>query len=591
MELTPAQLKALQQQALAEKERRNRAGDWGGAVRAHEHYRDRPVEWIVDHLDIAEHTIRWSQNPEYQQCYCPRCERLGNAGQPHLWDGDVDPLDKALTLIFQGKWVATPSGTGLGKTFVLGAACTLAFLATHERSVVFSLAPKHDLLLKNLWKGIGQMLPKFKKHFPLAQLLTGELRMLDGEGEKEVWTATAFGAGQGADEQLAAALKGVHHPSMLWIMEEGQGLSSAKVETIVKTSSGEFNSIVMLGNPKDQHDQLAAFGRRPRVTEIRISAYDFPNFVCGRDVIPGGRSRQSVLDDLEEDGFDESRPRFMSQVRGIAPAQSEDALIRQDWINASVQRGRTDLSLRDGLPALGIDVADSPTGDKSAFSRWQGAYCSEVISFRADDAGEVGRIAYREIMNPANPISPRHVGVDAVGVGASCVNELKRLGLRVKRLHGSAKAGPRVDTEARDDDGLPVPVVGAELYGDLRSAVYWTLREDIRLCRIGIPDDAALHEELTAMEYDPTPKIRVLKKDEIKAKIGRSPDKADALAYGNYVRHRAPARGRPDEQPEPELDSHPDVDTRLEQLLAFRAKRDAERQKRSQRLLRTLRRA
>lgn len=568
--------KAMLQKIDAEYEARQRAGVWSGGVKAHVEYADRPVDWIRDKLGIPEHTIRWTLNPEYHECYCPRCEKAGNAGRPHLWDGEPDPLPHALDLIFQGKWVVLPAGTGTSKTYVLGAAGALAFLAIHERSIVCSIAPKQELLLKNLWKNIGEMWPRFKQYFPHAQLLTGTLRMLDGEGEKEIWTASAFGAGEGADEDLAAALKGFHHPKMLWILEETQGLSPAKVETIAKTATSEFNPILALGNPKDQHDQLAAFGKRNRVTEIRISALDYPNVVCGREIIPGARSRQSVIDDLEEEGGDETRPRYLSQVRGIAPAQSEDALIRQDWIDACVKRGKEDLSLRDGPPALGIDVADSPTGDKSAFSRWQGALCTGVDSFRADDAGEVGRIAYNEII--AGSISPKHVGVDAVGVGASCVNELKRLGLRIRRIMGSARAIPTVDFEADTQKAL----VGAELYANQRSAVYWTLREDIRLCRIGLPDDPILHEELTAMEYDPTPKIKVLEKDDIKSKIRRSPDKADALAYGNYVRQRRPMK---EQAEEPKLENTRDRDMGLERKLMEHQKRQTREQKKMGRML------
>lgn len=581
--------------AAAEVERRKRAGIWSGSVRAHSEYAGNPVGWMVDKLGIPENTIRWSLNPEYQCCYCPHCVEIGNAGQPHIWDGNVDPLVHALELVHQGKWAACPSGTGLSKTYILGAANALAFLAIHERAIVCSLAPKFDLLLKNMWKGIGEMWPRFKAHFPNAALLTGTLRMLDGEGEKEIWTASAFGAGEGADEDLAAALKGFHHPKMLWIIEEGQGISPAKVETIVKTATAEFNPIVMLGNPKDRHDQLAAFGRRPRVTEIRLSALDYPNYVCGREVVPGARSRQSVLDDLAEEEGDATRPKYLSQVRGLAPSQSRDSLIRWEWLEKAAERSK-DPAFCVGPLALGVDPSDSPDGDNSAISRWQGACCTDVEVFKPQDAGAVGRKVYAEIMSEFAPINPRYVGIDSVGVGASTVNELKRLGVTIRRLHGGARVAGGVDVAeqwsatTKDEDGKERPagavVVEAETYKNLRAAVFWRLREDLRLGRIALPNDPKLFEELTAIQYDPNAdKITIQEKKEIRVNLGRSPDRADAVAYGNYVRPRAPVRLV---RTTATAETSHSRDTRLEEYIAERTKRQSREQRHFERALKRL---
>ena len=72
--------------------------------------------------------------------------------------------------------------------------------------------------------------------------------------------------------------------------------------------------------------------------------------------------------------------------------------------------------------------------------------------------------------------------------------------------------------------------------------MYWQLREDFRLGVIDVPEDDALWRELTLMTY----KVRggktiVESKDELKKRLGRSPDAADAVVYGNWVRPRASA--------------------------------------------------
>lgn len=595
IQIPPAAQRELQLRAQAIILDRQRKGEWSGSVRAHEEYRHDPVGWLRDKLGMPESHIRWSQNPGYEKCYCLRCKEHGNEGKPHLWDGDVDPLAKALELIFAGKSVAVSSGTTTGKTYTLGAGGTLAFLGIIPNSVVFSIAPKQELLLKNMWKGVGELWPRFRQHFPRAQLLTGNLRMLDGEGQQELWTATAFGAGVGANEELAQRLKGFHHPAMLWIIEEMPGVVQPMIETIVKTATSEFNPILGLGNPEHQHDPLAQFGKREWVTPIRISGLDFPNVVLDREVIPGGRSRMSVLRDLADADNDPTHPYYLAQVRGIAPAQSKHALISWDWLEHAAKL-YDDEKLRDGPLALGVDVADSPTGDKSAISRWQGAVCTEVESFSAEDASVVGRLVFQEIMNPNAMVDPKCVGIDSVGVGASAVNELKRLGVRVRLISGAQKVRAGVDVEGMwsetqtDDDGTIRPagavVVEAESYANTRSAVYWRLREDLRLRRIGLPRDPKLWEELTAIEYSKvTGRITVEPKEKIKERIQRSPDKADAVAYGNYVRRRRPVHTRVAQE---SLENTRNVDRGLERMIARREKQAKAEARQQQRALRRM---
>ena len=165
-------------------------------------------------------------------------------------------------------------------------------------------------------------------------------------------------------------------------------------------------------------------------------------------------------------------------------------------------------------------------------------------------------MVYNEAMSIDDPVSPRHIGIDSVGIGASTVNELKRLGLKIRRISGGARAVGGIDVEGhwqettKNEDGAVRPagprVAEAERYADQRAQVFWRLREDLRLSRIGLPNDRRLFEQLTAIEYEsPGGRITIEKKEKIKRKLGgKSPDKADAVAYGNFVRERRPPRAQ-----------------------------------------------
>jgi hypothetical protein len=113
------------------------------------------------------------------------------------------------------------------------------------------------------------------------------------------------------------------------------------------------------------------------------------------------------------------------------------------------------------------------------------------------------------------------VGVDAVGVGAGVVDQLPDQVVPVKA--GSSPAEYR-DRNTEYD------------FYNLRSQLWWTLREALKDYRLALPDPPSdLVEDLCAPRYDFRGKgleVRVEPKDQIKKRIGRSPDFGDALGIG-----------------------------------------------------------
>lgn len=70
--------------------------------------------------------------------------------------------------------------------------------------------------------------------------------------------------------------------------------------------------------------------------------------------------------------------------------------------------------------------------------------------------------------------------------------------------------------------------------------MWWQLRLDLQHGLIALPDDEELIADLVTPTWEPRGgKIVVESKETIKGRLGRSPDKGDACAYGNYVRQHA----------------------------------------------------
>jgi hypothetical protein len=68
--------------------------------------------------------------------------------------------------------------------------------------------------------------------------------------------------------------------------------------------------------------------------------------------------------------------------------------------------------------------------------------------------------------------------------------------------------------------------------------MWWGLREALQASDLSLPDDRKLAADLTNVKfsYDSRGRIKLEAKDEIKKRIGRSPDRGDALAIANWAR-------------------------------------------------------
>lgn len=495
-------------------------------------YQRDPCGFLIDVLGVERASLYWSESPEYET---------------HTWDGTADPLVVALECLARNEWVGVSSGTAVGKTFLM--ACALLWkLACFADSVVVTVAVTEKQMGKGIWREIGRLFPSFQRRFPKAELTTLRLRMDPMRGD--AWGAWALVAQVGAGDQSAVAMQGVHAKYLLILADEMPGISHPVMTALVNTATDPDNAIAGFGNPDSQSDPLAAFSRLSNVRAIRISALDHPNVVMGRTLVPGAVSTTSVAARAETYGVESNI--YRSRIRGIAPSQSADALIHREWCIAAVVRGKLWAQVRedgtrlwDRAPiAYGVDPSNSDAGDEAAVARFQGPWCTMVVARPCPDANVLGASVWR--LAQEEKVPPEHVGVDSIGVGAGTVNESRRLygGLASFRaLNGGASA---IQSVARGVEGEGwVPDVNR--YLNLRAQMYWQAREDLRLGLLGMPDDAQLIDELTMPEYwTRNGKTVIEPKPDVRGRLGRSPNKADAFIYANWVRPRTLASRLPD---------------------------------------------
>jgi hypothetical protein len=192
------------------------------------------------------------------------------------------------------------------------------------------------------------------------------------------------------------------------------------------------------------------------------------------------------------------------------------------WIvetqNRYIKIGKPDLALR----SIGVDPSRGG-GDAFAMAKLYGTYFevhTEPGSLSPD--GIIGARHVTDYMGDEN--AP--VFVDVIGIGSSVYDHLKVL--------GGVRATPvnvAVASRAKDKTGR---------YGfaNLRSEILWKFREALDPNSgedIALPPDTELRNDLRAAKFSIVGgKIKVENKDDIRERIGRSPDKGDAVLLAWY---------------------------------------------------------
>ena len=119
------------------------------------------------------------------------------------------------------------------------------------------------------------------------------------------------------------------------------------------------------------------------------------------------------------------------------------------------------------------------------------------------------------------------IGVDGHGYGADAASVISK---HFPTVHNINSAGRVKATDGSGRFG----------FASYRSKMYWDLREDLSPksgLYLELPDDPELLADLTAPLYSLTATgIKVEEKEYLQKRIGRSPDKGDAIVYANFMR-------------------------------------------------------
>jgi hypothetical protein len=177
------------------------------------------------------------------------------------------------------------------------------------------------------------------------------------------------------------------------------------------------------------------------------------------------------------------------------------------------------------LDALGVDVARGGE-DKTCIVARHGVHISQVLKYpgrTTQDGPDVAGLVLAEL-NRLGAIRA-FVNIDSIGVGSSPYDFLKEGGAtNVNPVNNAAHSSARDRTETFG-------------FLNIRAEALWKLREDLadEDAILELPDDPEVVSDLCAPRYKMTTSgVQIESKQDIKARIGRSPDVGDAIVLAHY---------------------------------------------------------
>lgn len=443
-------------------------------------------------------------------------------------DGKPGQIDVVRALP-QYKTIAVRSGHKIGKT-KLAAGLAWWWYSTRESARAILTAPTGRQIKSAIWREIRSLKRKAKRPLdgtPALDPGTG----IQSDDEREIL---------GFSTNDPDRFSGFSSPNILYIVDEASGVDELIFDALEGNRAGGA-WLLMLGNPTKTSGKFyrAFTAEKLFVHTVHISSEDTPQNIPGLAVKAWVDERAKVW------GRDSAL--YQVRVLGNFADEAENVVIPLFLVDRAKQAWRDMESARGGRTKVGVDVArfgDDDTvmqgviGNRTLLPRIPRKPARSEMSAEQLNAWLAREVLqYTLELHATNPNKNQKplVCVDGVGVGAAVWGVLsndKRIECVMVET-GAAPTGSVDDGHKEKSAGGKVE--NADRYFNLRSQIHFGLKAWL-LDGGGIHDDPMLEQELTAptFEFDARNRYKVERKEDIKPRLGRSPDRMDALCLAVY---------------------------------------------------------
>lgn len=434
------------------------------------------------------------------------------------------------------------SGTSRGKDYVAAAAalCFMYLTPTFDDkgklvgNTKVALTAPTDRQVGNI------MVPEFTRMFKAAKILPGRLVAHDIRTNNEEWFLTGFKANDNETE----AWSGFHAVNTMFVVTEASGISEKTFKAIEGNLQGN-SRLLLVFNPNITTGYAAQSMKSERFAKFRLNSLNAANVRAKKIIYPGQVDYDWVKDKVEhwctpirmtdinegEGDFEWEgqwyRPDddFRIKVLGLFPKVSKDMLIPQEWVELAMERWKRLVAQENfehiKMCRLGADIAGMGR-DSSILCPRYGNFVDKLEAHQS--AGKADHMHVAGMIGRHLTYPKSKAFIDTIGEGAGVYSALLQEGFRnAYSCKFSESAKNLTDlTEQRT-------------FANLKAYLYWAVRDWLDPANgfePALPPDDLLLQEATEIKWHYTSggDIAIEKKEDTAKRLGRSPDRFDALA-------------------------------------------------------------
>jgi len=439
------------------------------------------------------------------------------------------------------KKILVRSCNGAGKTTALAAICNW-YLSTYEDSIVLTTASSWMQVKRNLWGEIRKQARNAKLYLDEKgnQLKLGETLIKLNDKHYMI----------GISPRIPENAMGFHAPHILVAVDEATGLDREIMDALMGNLSGSDSQIIMICNPIDRESYPYEAEQSGEWKVIHISAFDHPNVENGNENIHGAVTREWIVDRLKSWSFELKfeaaefarmihvkwldkwfRKTAIAQARILGEwAQLEAAgFIPLELIQRNLMPTLVPSSQPSKVRAIGVDISRGVGSDATVYAYF------DVYDDATPDHQLNFKVFYDEdLMATADRIQREYesckaegiqliIAIDDTGVGGGVTDKLRQEEIDFHPVNFSQKPKgffPRKDI------------------ANARAEMYFLLQQELLDRKLYLIDNAKFHQELSSIHLDISHvngSFKIESKEEVRKRLGHSPDYADATALARYA--------------------------------------------------------
>lgn len=404
------------------------------------------------------------------------------------------------------------SCNGAGKTTAI-AVITNWMMAYHPESVVLTSAATHIQLRRNLW---GEIRRQARETHLFSDHSIGEQHLHVSDKHFAI----------GISPAVPESAQGYHAPKIMIAVDEATALDRDIMEALLANGTGEDSQIILAYNPLGTASYPYQAERNGEWFVVHLSAFEHPNLTIGHETVKGAVTPHWVRESLAQwsypvephsEGSLEFEGAWYRKTREIAtrvlgewPDDDGEGFFAMYLLERSVAS-----TAEGGQRAMGVDVAHGGE-DATVFAFFDGNIQQDFQTMRTRDI-----IAIAEAIRTHYNAGCTTIAIDDTGIGGGVTDILRSYGIPVHAVNFAAAA--------KGFQQKP--------FANARAEMYFILEHEVRNGTVKLLDDEALLQELSALRLDQselTTRYRFEPKEDLRRRLGRSPDRADATALARY---------------------------------------------------------